>query len=290
MKSVYVKEYANQIKTLSNQYNQRSEYFIDNYERIVRKIAQNNTVQQTVCSNFDNSELNYIITDIIKHTDVLGVSVYGRDYAFFSDKVIGSAPEFEFIKKSYLTETNFNSDLYWIIRTPESYKGYYNRAAYKSCNQGLYTCIYKIKDESGSIAGYILLDINIKKIFDVYCVDNVFDRDMEIYLKDNKDNILGYMHNKNIPVEVLKSKVKENDTIVMGKQIYIGYTLSESDNSLILSVKMTYIYMKLHIILFCMIVIALIFYICGAYAIKLFTGRLIQSVKDLDDKINKYTL
>lgn len=291
IKGIYVSEYINQTEALASQYNKRSEYYIDSYESIAKCIAENGMVRKAVCENINDYELNYVLTDMTKvYSDILGVSVYSEDYDFFSDRVIGSAPDLEFIKNKYIQNAEFKGDICWVIRTPDSYAGYYDRVSYSSCDQGLYTCIYKIRDDYGKIAGYLLLDTNISELFKIYRNENTFEQQMDIYLKKS-DFVIGDKDNKNNNLEFVKeAEPKEEKSLIDDRIIYIFYPLPSSENQLVIGASIDKIYNMLYITVAMMILIGIIFYIGSIWVINRFIGGIIQSAGKLNDKIRNYNI
>lgn len=291
IKSIYINEYIKQTEILASQYNKRSEFYIDNYESIAKSITENRIVRDVVSRNVNDYELNYVLTEtMMGYSDVVCVSVYSKDYGFFSDKVIGSAPDLEFIKSKYFKDAKFEGDISWVIRVPESYSGYYDRMAYAQCVQGLYTCICKIRDDYGNVSGYLLLDTNISEFFKIYRNENTFEQQLDLYLK-KADFVIGDKDNVNNTSEVAKiSERSGKKTIVSNKTIYVFYPLASSANQFVIGVSMNKIYTVLHLILAVMIFIGIIFYIGSICVINRFVGGIINTAGKINDKISNYNI
>lgn len=294
MKKIYTGEFINKTTELAVQYSQRSDYYMEDYEKRARQIVKNPLVHAVVCENINNPELNAVLTEESQaYDDILGVSVYSADYAYFSDKVIGVAPDFDFIRKQYITSEfeSLESDIGWVIRVPESYSGYYQRSSYSTSEQGLYTCIYKIRDDWGVCRGYLLLDTNIKSIFELYQHDNVFLKNMDLYLKGAGDPIIGYLKNEGDAASELKvlGSVEEKNAVYKNV-IYMFYPLKNSSNRLVMCVSTKGISDMMKIIMTWVIAIAIIFYLLSIFMGNRLIKSIIEPIHRLRQKIKGYNL
>lgn len=290
MKKIYTGEYINKTRELSVQYNQRSDYYIDDYEKRVRQIATNPIVEETVCQGINNPELNSVLTELSQaYDDILGVSVYSGDYAYFSDKVIGAAPDFSFIRNNYIMPEfeNSQSEICWVVRTPESYKDYYQRSSYTSCDSGLYTCIYKIKDDFGVCRGYLLLDTNIKKIFELYAKDNEFMKKMDLYIDGSEKTIVGYTNNKGKAETGLIKNTAES-SLVYKNYVYMFYPLRNSENRLVMCISTKGIFETMKIIMTLVIITAAMFYLLGIVMGNRLVKGITEPILRLRKKIMEY--
>lgn len=284
---IYTDEYVNKTKELAFRYSQRTDYYIESIEKLAQQIVNNRIVINTAESDINNLEINSVLTEKSQSNDtVLGVSLYSRTNSFFSDKVIGSAPNFDFIYDSISDFANSEETLKWIIRTPETYDGYYMRSSYTQSTQGLYTCVCKVLDESGSCNAYLLIDTNLKNIFELYAKDSVFLKKMDLFIQNEK--IIGYKNNSGNLEKEIKVIENNSDNIVSGNVIYMFYPLRNSDSRLVMCVMTNGFLNTMRIIIFLVIVVALLFALFFIFMSRGLIKSIVDPIRKLREKISDY--
>lgn len=210
------------------QQNQNLRLNMNLIEETSRLVSENQVIKESLeTTHFNDRVIPLLDSLLASNLYILGVTVYGENGMLYLSSNAYKVPKYDTVKDVLHPQEELSGkDVFWSVRFENIPSFYNNNLVSKT---GIFTCVVYIKNNRNDVLGYLLIDTNIKSIYDFYKPDDsgMFYNNSSVYILSSEKKTLASPYNPSSEENLLLTGTSQ---AASGKKTY---SLDKNRNSII---------------------------------------------------------